>query len=105
MKTLVYPPLHDGLGRYRTVGVVQHPLTVAKTRQVLDELAEAEIFVAARLTAALIDLFALAPTTTEQEVTALHAFIVHTDARLIWHPVTTDLAEAGPAAAPTQESA
>lgn len=84
MNTVVYPP-QSGIGRSRTVNLVTRPLTGDAMHEIVDALADAEIYVRARRGTTVHLWPTLRPLTTADEVTVLRAFAAVTDARLAWH--------------------
>jgi hypothetical protein len=85
MRTRVYRPTGvHGFGRYRTVGVVKRPLTLATAQGLVDKFHNLGIHLAIR-PGPTVHITAMTPTTTEQEVQVMAAVWRVTDARIDWH--------------------
>jgi hypothetical protein len=83
MKILVFPPT-GGLGHYRTACVPAQPLTAQAAEDLVADLAKRDIYISITL-GRRVQLDALTPLTTAQEVYALAAISAKTDSPLAWH--------------------
>jgi hypothetical protein len=83
VKILVFPP-PGGLGHYRTACVPAQPLTAQAAEDLVADLAKHDIYISITL-GRRVQLDALTPLTTAQEVYALAAISAVTDSPLAWH--------------------
>ena len=63
-----------------------HALSTVEASAICLDLHRQGIDVAVRIIDRVAHLYPTADVTTREEVTALHAFIRHTDSRVSWHP-------------------